>query len=393
MRNPGNTETRLGTGSTDQLETEAAPGPEPDELDPVPLDTDRLRTGFTTGTAATAAAMAAAVILSGRSGPREVTVRLPGGDDLTVPVALSAEINADEAMAVVIKDAGDDPDVTNKAEIGAIVRRRSDPGLINIIGGRGVGRLTKPGLALPPGQWAINPGPRSMLRENLLPFLSHPDFSGLEVEIFVEKGEELAVNTLNPRLGIIGGISILGTTGLVKPFSNEAYLATIDSALDLAKAVGLTEVVLTTGRQSEKLGMAARPDLPEEAFVQVADFYGDSLKKAAGRGFTVIGIAAFFGKAVKQAAGHYNTHAHRNDQDPAALAEWLRPKTGDELAERLRQAMTARASLDILREAEALDLVSEVAGRALATARKFSGPGPDLWMMIFDYDGRLLCRL
>lgn len=393
MRNPGSTETRLGAGLTDQLNTEAASGPEPDELEPVPLDMGRLRTGFTTGTAATAAAMAAAVILSGRSGPREVTVRLPGGDDLTVPVAMSAVINAEEAMAVVIKDAGDDPDVTNKAEIGAIVRRRSDPGLINIIGGRGVGRLTKPGLALPPGQWAINPGPRSMLRENLLPFLNHPGFSGLEVEIFVEKGEELAARTLNPRLGIIGGISILGTTGLVKPFSNEAYLATIDSALDLAKAVDLTEVVLTTGRQSEKLGMAARPDLPEEAFVQVADFYGDSLKKAAERGFTVIGIAAFFGKAVKQAAGHYNTHAHRNDQDPAALAEWLRPKTGDELAERLRQAMTARASLEILREAEAMGLVSEVACRALATARKFSGPGPDLWMMIFDYDGRLLCRL
>jgi len=393
MDNHRNTESPTGTDAANPLNAAAGPGPEPDELEPVPLDRDRLRTGFTTGTAATAAALAASRILSGQSGPGEVMVRLPGGDDLAVSVALSAVINTDEAMAVVVKDAGDDPDVTNKAEIGAIVRRRSEPGLINIIGGRGVGRLTKPGLALPPGHWAINPGPLSMLRENLLPFLSQPGLPGLEVEIFVEKGEELAAKTLNPRLGIVGGISILGTTGLVKPFSNEAYLATIDSALDLAKAIDLNEVVLTTGRQSERLAMAARPDLPEEAFVQVADFYGDSLKKAAGHGFAVVGIAAFFGKAVKQAAGHYNTHAHRNDQDPVALAEWLRPKTGDELAGRLRNAMTARASLEILRETGALDLVSEVAGRALTTARKFSGHGPDLWMIIFDYDGRLLCRI
>lgn len=366
--------------------------PEPDELTPVPADRDRLRMGFTTGTAATAAAMAATIILSGRPAPHEVTVRLPGGEDLEVAILKSVSTGADQALAVVVKDAGDDPDVTNQAEIGAIVRRGSQPGLINILGGPGVGRLTKPGLALPPGEWAINPGPRSMLRENLRPFLDQPGLPGLEVEIFVKNGEALAADTLNPRLGIVGGISILGTTGLVKPFSNEAYLATISNAQDLARALGLEELVLTTGRQSEKLAMAARADLPEEAFVQVADFYGDSLQMAAEHGFKTIGLAAFFGKAVKQAAGHRNTHAHRNDQDPAALAEWLRPSTGDELAKKLREAMTARASLEILRQAGRLDLVSEVAERALTVAGQFSGPGPGLWMMIFDYDGRLLCQ-
>lgn len=367
--------------------------PEPDELAPVPADRDRLRMGFTTGTAATAAAMAATIILSGRPAPRRVTVRLPGGEDLEVAILKSSSTGADEALAVVVKDAGDDPDVTNQAEIGAIVRRRSEPGLISIIGGAGVGRLTKPGLALAPGEWAINPGPRAMLRENLLPFLGQSGLPGLELEIFVKNGETLAAETLNPRLGIVGGISILGTTGLVKPFSNEAYLATISNAQDLARALGLEELVLTTGRQSEKLAMSARPDLPEEAFVQVADFYGDSLQIAAEHGFKTIGLAAFFGKAVKQAAGHRNTHAHRNDQDPAALAEWMRPSIGDELAEELREAMTARASLEILRRADRLDLVAEVAERALTVARTFSGPGPGLWMMIFDYDGRLLCRI
>lgn len=392
LRTPSPAITRAD-GPSPLRAAEGSEGPEPDELGPVPADRDRLRMGFTTGTAATAAALAATIILSGRPAPRQVTVRLPGGEDLEVTILKSAATGADEARAVVVKDAGDDPDVTNQAEIGAIARRRSEPGLINILGGSGVGRLTKPGLALPPGEWAINPGPRSMLRENLLPFLDQSSLPGLEVEIFVKNGEALATDTLNPRLGIVGGISILGTTGLVKPFSNEAYLATISNSLDLARALGLEELVLTTGRQSEKLAMAARPDLPEEAFVQVADFYGDSLQMAAEHGFKTIGLAAFFGKAVKQAAGHRNTHAHRNDQDPSVLAEWLRPSTGDALAEKLREAMTARASLDILRQADLLDLVTEVAERALTVARTFSGPGPGLWMMIFDYDGRLLSRI
>ena len=336
--------------------------------------------------AATAAAVAAAHILSGRPAPGEVLVRLPGGEDFSVKIFESSIINSDEAMAVVVKDAGDDPDVTNRAEIGAIVRRRSEPGLVHIIGGRGVGRVTKPGLALPPGQWAVNPVPRAMLRENLTPLLSRT-FPGVEVEIFVEKGEELAAKTLNPRLGILGGISILGTTGLVKPFSNEAYLATIESALDVARAAGLDEVVLTTGRQSEKLGQAARPDLPPEAFVQVADFFGDSLKMAAERGFAKIGLAVFFGKAVKQAAGHYNTHAHRNDQDTAALADWLADSIDADTDEGIRRSLTARAALDLLRAAGRLELTGAVAERALAEARRHGGSGADLWMMIFDYDG------
>ncbi len=367
------------------------PGPEPDELETPPADPARLRSGFTTGTAATAAAVAAAHILAGKPGPDRVTVRLPGGRELTVAVAESSIINADEALAVVVKDAGDDPDVTNQAEIGAVVRRMSKPGLIHLIGGRGVGRVTKPGLALPPGEWAINPGPRAMIHENLAPFLGTRAFPGAEVEIFVERGEELAQKTLNPRLGIVGGISILGTTGLVKPFSHEAYLATIESALNLARAAGLEELVLTTGRQSEKLAQADRPDLPPEAFIQVADFFGDSLKMAGERRPAAVGLAVFFGKAVKQAAGHANTHAHRNEQDPALLADWL---AGDDesLASRLRTALTARAALEILRQAGRLDLAAAVADRTLAAARRFLGPGPRLWITIFDYDGQKLAE-
>lgn len=351
----------------------------------------KLRGGFSTGTAATAAAIAAARILAGQKEAPAVSVLLPGGNELEVRVASASILNADEAMATVIKDGGDDPDVTNCAEIGAIVRRSSRAGQLRIIGGRGVGRVTRPGLALPPGECAINPVPRAMLAENLRPFLVAPGQPGLIVEIFVERGEELAAHTLNPRLGIVGGISILGTTGLVKPFSNAAYIATIESALSVAQAAGGTEVILSTGRQSEKLAQKARPDLPETFFVQVADFFGDSLELAARFQFKRVTLAVFFGKAVKQAAGRRNTHAHRNDQDIVALAEKL-PGLSVETRAAVRASMTARAALTELQQAGVERLVGTVAEEALAKARAFAGPGPELRMMIFDYDGRLLAE-
>ena len=355
---------------------------EPDE-DPSPPPDRPLRPGFTTGTAATAAALAALRILAGEAWPETVRVRLPVGDDLAVPVAGGRRLGPDEAEATVVKDAGDDPDVTNGAVIGVRLRRLEGEGLI-LTGGRGVGRVTKPGLVLPPGEWAINPGPRAMLRTNLAHFPG-----GLAVEIFVENGEELAARTLNPRLGIVGGISILGTTGLVKPFSHEAYLATIDSALSLARALGLKEVMLTTGRQSEKLARAARPDLTEEAFVQIADYFGDSLKKAAG--FGTVSLAAFFGKAVKQAAGLANTHAHKRDQDPALLAGWLAGAAAPAVLNEVAQALTARAALEILKEAGlARPAAAAVTARALASARLWAGPGPRLRFTLFDYGGEPL---
>ncbi len=349
-----------------------------------------LRQGFSTGTAATAAALAAARILSGQGEAKALEVRLPGGEALRVAALKSFALSRDEAVAVVVKDAGDDPDVTNGAEIGAIVRRLEEPGAILVKGGRGVGRLTRPGLALPPGEDAINPGPRAMLRENLAPLLG-ASLPGLSVEIFVERGEEIARKTLNPRLGIVGGISILGTTGLVKPFSNAAWLAAVESALSVAGAEGLTEIVLTTGRQSEALARAARPDLPEIAFVQIADFFGDSLELAARFGFETVGLAVFFGKAVKQAAGHKNTHAHRNDQDAAALADKL-PGLSEETRAAIRASMTARGALEELKKAGAEAKAARVAEEALGQARIFAGPGPRLWMTIFDYDGSALAH-
>lgn len=360
---------------------------DPDELQGPPAKTKILRVGFTTGTAATAAAVAAVSVLTRYPMLYQAEVKLPCGEFHEVCIAQSSLLNMDEAIAVVIKNAGDDPDITNGAEIGAIVRRLPQPGLINIIGGKGVGRVTKPGLILPPGQWAINPGPRDMLRENLKPFLSE-NCPGIEVEIFVEQGEVLALKTLNPRLGILGGISILGTTGLVKPFSHEAYVTTIANSLDVASAAGLAEVILTTGRQSEDLAQAFRPDLPQESFIQIADFFGDSLQLIRNYNFKTVGLACFFGKAVKQAAGHFNTHAHRNDQDIFALTDWLTCTPGYlYLAENLRESITARGALEVLRKNGALHLVELVAIQTLIAARGFLGSEPQLWISIFDYDG------
>jgi cobalt-precorrin-5B (C1)-methyltransferase len=349
-------------------------------------DRKNLRVGFSTGTAATAAAVGAAFFLEKGYSPEEVEVTLPKGQKLTIAVeGISRE--GDGIRAVVIKDAGDDPDVTNKARVGVVLTTTAEPGL-SIAGGPGVGRLTKPGLVLPPGEWAINPGPRKMLTANLAPWLK-PEGPGLKVEVFIEKGEILAEKTLNPRLGIVGGLSVLGTTGLVKPFSNSAYIATIDSAMSIAKAQGLDEIVLTTGGRSEGFGRAERPDLPEEAFVQIADFFGGGLKLAAKHGFATIGLAVFFGKAVKQAQGAHYTHAHKNDMDLNPLAGWF-PRLSDEIKKELTTANTALAALEILRATGNLDLVPVVARKVLESARVFAGPGPATWVRLFDFDGTVL---
>jgi cobalt-precorrin-5B (C1)-methyltransferase len=349
-------------------------------------DGKALRTGFSTGTAATAAAVAAAELLLEGEAPERVLVRLPKGKSIVIPVEESS-LGREDATAIIRKIAGDDPDVTNKARVGATVAKAPGPG-VTITGGPGVGRLTKPGLVLPPGEWAINPVPREMIRDNLSPYLEKAG-TGLSVMVFIEKGEILAKRTLNPRLGIVGGLSVLGTTGLVRPFSNAAYIATIDAAMDVARAQGLEEIVLTTGGRSEGFGMRERPDLPEEAFVQIADFYKDGLAHAARHGFTTIGLAIFFGKAVKQAAGIPYTHAHKSDMDLARMLEYL-PELPEPLRSGVKNANTALAALGLMKENGALWIVPLVAKKVLETARGFAGPGPSLWVRVFDFDGQTL---
>lgn len=299
----------------------------------------------------------------------------------------------------MLKDAGDDPDVTNGAEIGARVRRLSGPGRkdeIVFLGGEGVGRVTKPGLPLPVGEPAINPVPRRMIRRALKELWEQQrpgEPLRLEVEIFVPRGEEMARHTLNPRLGIVGGISILGTTGLVKPFSHAAYRATILASLRVARALGLQQVVFSTGGKSEGYIRALRPELPVETFVQMGDYVRYALKAASGLGFGEIGAAAFFGKALKIAQGWGHTHASRGLANLAELGRWTRNLTGSQhLAREVARANTARHALEILSAAQAGQVVQEVGDRMLAALRQYAGSGPTLSAVILDFGGVPLWR-
>ncbi|MDR2386262.1 MAG: cobalt-precorrin-5B (C(1))-methyltransferase CbiD [Deltaproteobacteria bacterium] len=347
----------------------------------------KLRWGFSTGSAATAAALGAAIFLKTGRPPDQVEIALPQDKKLMVKLAEADRVQGAAVKVTVVKDGGDDPDVTNGASISVLLKATNEMGL-TILGGPGVGRVTRPGLVLPVGEWAVNPVPRSMLRQNLSPFLNG---QGLEAIISIKDGENLALKTLNPRLGIIGGLSVLGTTGLVKPFSHQAYVATIDSALSVARANGSSEVVLSTGGRSEGLARKMRQDLPEAAFVQIADFFRVGLNLAVKHGFETIGLAEFFGKAVKQAANYPYTHAHHNDMNLAQLADWLdglNPEAHGQIA----AAPTALAALEILKNHKSLDLIPMVAKKVLASARGYAGPSPWLWVTVFDFDGTILAH-
>ncbi|PIU53612.1 MAG: hypothetical protein COS90_05220 [Deltaproteobacteria bacterium CG07_land_8_20_14_0_80_60_11] len=374
------------------------PAPEDDETPRPPRPRRELRQGFSTGTSAAAAAQGALYELLAHPCPDRVEVTLPGGGSLSIPLNRHGR-HGGRGEAVVIKDAGDDPDVTNGAEIGARVWRLEYPGAgedITLSGGAGVGRVTKPGLPVAVGEPAINPVPRRMIRQALRQAwdkICPEEPLRLTVEIFVPRGEELARHTLNPRLGIVGGISILGTTGLVKPFSHQAYRATIASSLRVAQAAGLTHIGFSTGGKSEGYLKALLPKLPEEAFIQMGDYVRFALKVAAHMKFSEITAAAFFGKALKIAQGFGHTHASRGLADLQELGRLTFDLTGNTaLAQAVAGANTARQALQILTEARAGQVVAHVGAGMLAALREYAGPGPGLNTVMLDFDGSILSR-
>lgn len=357
-----------------------------------PRPLKELRQGFSTGTAAAAAAQGALRELLKLPCPERVEVPLPGGGSLSVPLHYHRR-HVEQGEAAVIKDAGDDPDVTNGAEIGARVWLLEDKGKEEVVfqGGEGVGRVTKPGLVLAVGEPAINPVPRKMIRRSLA-LVWEQVFPGrplrLGVEIFVPRGEELARHTLNPRLGIVGGLSILGTNGLVKPFSHAAYRATIVASLRVARALELKKIIFSTGGKSESHMQAQLPALPVEAFVQMGDYVRFALKTAGNLGFAEITAAAFFGKALKIAEGRGHTHASRGLADLKELGHLVKEMSGDaRLAREVSRANTGRQALEILLAARAKQVVAAVGARMLAALRTFAGPGPELCAVILDFNG------
>ncbi len=353
----------------------------------------KLRTGFTTGTAAAAATKAALRLLLTDAPPRQVSILLLTGDRLTIPVHYCERQASGQAACLIIKDAGDDPDVTHKAHIGAQVAlgppSRTTSPRITITGGTGVGRVTKPGLEVPPGRPAINPGPQQMItiaaQEELA---AHHQNRDVAVTVIVPEGERLARKTLNARLGIIGGISILGTTGLVKPLSHKAYQATIAAALSVAHATHAGHVILTTGRRSERFAQTLFNTLPEQAFIQIGDYFQNALQTAAETGLPQTTLAVFFAKAVKMAQGIPHTHAAKARLTLDCLARWaLEAGCSQDLADTLATANTARHAFDILQE-QYPALIGKVGHEMQKAAQAFAGPTLTVHALIFDYTGQ-----
>ena len=260
-----------------------------------------LHSGLTTGTCATAAAIAATIKLLKVETPAEVPVMLPNGETIMVPVSYS------DGYASCFKEAGDDPDITNGIEVRASVSKSDG---FEILGGEGVGTITLPGFDYPPGSPAINKAPREMMCQNLAQF----DVP-LRITISIPNGAEIAKKTFNPRLGIEGGISIIGVSGIVKPFSEEAFIDSIRKCMNVAKASGTNRVVINSGGKSERFVKALYPDLPRQAFVEYGNYIGETLKIAHELNFESVTLGVMLGKAVKLAAGHLDTHSRKTTMD------------------------------------------------------------------------------
>ena len=257
-----------------------------------------LHSGLTTGTCATAAAIAATVQMTTGETPSSVPVVLPDGETIDVDVTYS------DGYAAVFKQAGDDPDVTNGIEIRAHVEPSDH---FEILGGEGVGRFTVPGFDFPPGEAAINKAPRQMMRDNIK--------GNVSITISVPEGAEIARRTFNPRLGIEGGISIIGVSGIVKPFSEEAFVASIRKCMQVAKASGSDRVVINSGGKSERFVKAQYTDLPQQAFVEYGNYIGDTLAIANELDIKNVTLGVMLGKAVKLAAGNLDTHSRHTTMD------------------------------------------------------------------------------
>ena len=267
-----------------------------------------LRSGFTTGSCATAATRAALEGLLSRIPQHSATITLPDGETVTLPVS-SCTFTKDSCTCGVIKDAGDDPDVTNGYTVLSTVSLTTQPG-VQFLPGEGVGTITLPGTGIPVGEPAINQTPRRMITNEIEQLLhSHGLHSGVSIRISVPGGSELAQKTFNPRLGIIGGISIIGTSGIVRPFSSEAFVNSIRKEIQVARALGCTRIVINSGAKSENYLRSRFPDLPAQAFIHYGNYIGDTLRLADEEGITHITMGIMIGKAVKLAEGHLDTHS------------------------------------------------------------------------------------
>ncbi|SAK65206.1 cobalt-precorrin-6A synthase [Caballeronia hypogeia] len=350
-----------------------------------------LRSGYTTGSCATATSLAAArLLLLGETAERAEIV-LPKGRCVTMALTFCRRVpdETDTAEAGVIKDAGDDPDVTHGALVFARVRLSPVTGA-RFHAGPGVGTVTRAGLALAIGEPAINPVPRRMMTDHLEALAASAGYSGgFEVSIGVENGEALALKTMNPRLGILGGLSILGTTGIVRPFSCSAYIASIHQGIDVARANGYRHIAACTGNQSED-AMRARYGLPDIALIEMGDFAGAVLKHLRRAPVERLSLCGGFGKFSKLAAGHMDLHSRNSSIDLPLLAAWAADAgASDALQQSIRAANTSQEALRLAR-AEGIALGDIVCRRARDVAADVLPPGIEVETFAIDRQGSIV---
>src|SRR5512138_170447 len=347
-----------------------------------------LRRGWTTGACATAATKAAyTALLTGRF-PDPVTITLPKGEQPAFALAREALSEA-AASAAIVKDAGDDPDVTHLATVQATVRHGAPGSGIVFKAGPGVGTVTKPGLPLAVGEPAINPIPRQMMRAVVEEVAAAQGATGdVEIEIAVDNGEALARQTWNPRLGILGGLSILGTTGVVVPFSCSAWIHSIHRGIDVARATGISHAAACTGSTSEA-AVQRLYHLPESALLDMGDFAGGLLKYLRRHPLPRLTLAGGFGKLCKLAAGHLDLHSGRSQVDFDLLAEVLRGLGAEaQLVADARRANTAKQVLDLATAAD-LPLADAVAAQARTTALGLLNGETAIEVLIIDRAGQV----
>jgi cobalt-precorrin-5B (C1)-methyltransferase len=353
---------------------------------------EKLRTGYTTGTSATAAAKAALLSIINQTKIENIDVKLPKGSFIKIPIHL-CQFDENGSKCSVIKDGGDDPDVTHGAEIVVELSFTDKINEIEIDGGDGVGIVTKPGLGLELNKAAINPVPKKMINENLREIIDKYLLKkGIRVIISVPKGKELGPKTDNPRIGILNGISILGTSGIVIPFSTASYAASIRQNLDVAIAMGNDTVVLTTGGRSEDFAKKI-VDLPEHCFVQMGDFSGYTIQQCARKEIKKAYVVGFIGKLAKMAAGVKQTHVKGSKVDMNFLAELAKKCNANErIIESIKTANTARHVSEIIIENNVNGFFEEICNETYKHMRKHSEEKVPLDVILFDFDGNILAR-
>jgi cobalt-precorrin-5B (C1)-methyltransferase len=353
-----------------------------------------LRTGYTTGTCATAATKAALSTLVNGEKLARVNVSLPKDKHIVMDITWIRYENEKSVTAAVIKDAGDDPDVTNGAEIWSTVSLLDTSNKIIIDGGKGVGRVTKPGLGLEIGKAAINPIPLKMISHAIDEVLGQQQKNryGLSILISVPKGEEIAKKTDNPRLGIIGGISILGTTGIVIPYSTASFAASIRQSIDVSKAMGSDSVILTTGGRSEDFAREIFGNsIADHAYIQIGDFIGFSIKQCAIKKIKKAYVIGFIGKLTKMAMGIKQTHVKGSHVDMNFLAELaIRCGANNELVKKIKVANTARHVGELVDQFGLSMFYNVLCKEVYSHLSKYSPSELQIKIILLDFNGKII---